>query len=84
MMKNASLYAFAEGAELPVCSADDLFIMKAFASRPKDWIDAESIAVRQKGKLDVSRIISRITELAELKDEPEIVEKAEKILRKYK
>ncbi len=80
MMKNASLYAFASGLSLPVCSADDLFIMKAFAARPKDWIDAESIALRQKGQLDVARIMERVTELAELKGEPEITLRARKIL----
>lgn len=50
------------------------------AARPKDWIDAESIALRQKGLLDVARIVERVTELAELKGEPEITLRARKIL----
>lgn len=82
MMENASPYIFADGLSLPVCSADDLFIMKAFAARPKDWIDAESIALRQRGRLDTARIIERITELAELKDEPEIAARSRRILEK--
>jgi len=80
MMENASLYSFADGLSLPLCSADDLFIMKAFAARPKDWIDAESIALRQHGCLGIERIMERITELAELKNEPEIIEKVKKML----
>jgi hypothetical protein len=32
--------------------AEDLFVMKAFAARPLDWIDAEGIAVRQAGALN--------------------------------
>jgi len=82
MMENASPYTFTSGLSLPVCSADDLFIMKAFAARPKDWIDAESIALRQRGQLDITRIIERVTELAELKDEPEITARARRILEK--
>jgi hypothetical protein len=36
-MKSAE---FAPDIILPTCSAEDLFVMKAFASRPQDWIDA--------------------------------------------
>jgi hypothetical protein len=82
MMENASPCSFADGLSLPVCSADDLFIMKAFAARPKDWIDAESIALRQQSRLGIERIMARITELAELKNEPEIIERVKKILEK--
>jgi hypothetical protein len=33
-------------------SAEDLIVLKAFASRPRDWIHVEGIIVRQTGKLD--------------------------------
>ncbi|PKL45796.1 MAG: hypothetical protein CVV41_01990 [Candidatus Riflebacteria bacterium HGW-Riflebacteria-1] len=82
MMESSSLFAYADGLSLPTCSADDLFIMKAFAARPKDWIDAESIALRQKGRLNMKRIIDRITELALLKEAPEIITKAKQILER--
>lgn len=80
MIENASLFYFADGLSLPLCSADDLFIMKAFAARPKDWLDVESIALRQQGCLAIDRIMERITELAQLKNEPEIIERVKKIL----
>jgi hypothetical protein len=32
---------------LTTASAEDIVIMKAFAARPKDWIDVEGIVIRQ-------------------------------------
>jgi hypothetical protein len=82
MMANAVMFDFGENCSLPVCSADDLFIMKAFAARPKDWLDAETIAVRQKGRLNTVRILEHLAELSELKAEPEILLRARKILER--
>lgn len=41
MVKRAERHEFAPGIVLPCCTAEDLFVMKAFAARPKDWVDAE-------------------------------------------
>jgi len=79
MIRRAVRLEFAPGVFLPCCTAEDLFVMKAFASRPKDWLDAESIVIRQ-GKLDVSYIISQLEPLCELKGAPEIVRQARLIL----
>lgn len=80
MISRASHFEFMEGVKLKSCSAEDLFIMKAFASRPKDWIDAEGIEKRQKGSLDRIYIMKHLEILAELKEEPEIISKTKKIL----
>lgn len=80
MMACSSPFDYGDGCLLRTCSADDLFVMKAFAARPKDWIDAESIAIRQKGKLDKDKIVRCLSELSELKGEPEILNRACKIL----
>jgi len=69
------------GVVLPCCTAEDLFIMKAFASRPRDWLDAESIVARG-AALDQPYILAHLRELSEMKEEPEILVKAERILRK--
>jgi hypothetical protein len=33
-------------------SAEDLVVLKTFAARPQDWVDIESVAVRQHQRLD--------------------------------
>jgi len=62
------------GIALNVCTAEDLVVMKAFASRPIDWSDVESIVARQQGNLDWGYIYSQLEPLAELKEAPEMVE----------
>ncbi|HMT06619.1 MAG TPA: hypothetical protein PKA82_01340 [Pyrinomonadaceae bacterium] len=47
---------------LRVCSAEDLLIMKTIAGRPKDWLDAESIIIKQ-SELDWSYVDSSLSEL---------------------
>jgi len=81
MLKRASPFEFAPGLVLPTCSAEDLFIMKAFAGRPLDWIDAQGIVVRQSNRLDTRYILRHLTELCELKETPETVERARDLLR---
>lgn len=81
MMRRASLFEFGPGYTFPTCSAEDLFIMKAFAGRPHDWIDAQRIVIRQKGILNQRYILKHLTLLCELKEQPEIVEQARRTLR---
>ncbi|MBI5091270.1 MAG: hypothetical protein HZB26_02375 [Candidatus Hydrogenedentes bacterium] len=66
---------FAPGLVLPCCTAEDLFVMKAFAARPRDWLDAEGIVTRQP-VLDKEYILEHLTLLCELKEAPEILERA--------
>jgi hypothetical protein len=63
---------------LRTCSAEDLIVLKAFASRPRDWIDVEGIIVRQAGKLDWAYVDRELRPLAELKEAPEILSELEK------
>lgn len=79
MVERAVDVEFAPNVTLPCCSAEDLFIMKAFASRPTDWADAESVANRQ-AVLDVGYIMEHLRNLSELKEAPEILFRAEKLL----
>lgn len=80
MMERATPFAFAPGVNLVTCSAEDLFIMKAFAARDRDWLDAEGIAVRQYGKLDKAYILDHLEPLSELKEAPDIMERARQLL----
>jgi hypothetical protein len=79
MMQRARPTELAPGLTVPCCTAEDLFIMKAFAARPRDWLDAESIVARQR-RLDRSYILGELAGLCELKEAPEIYERAERLL----
>jgi hypothetical protein len=54
--------------------------MKAFASRPQDWIDARGIAIRQGMGLSQSYIFKHLSVLASLKEAPEIIDQARRLL----
>lgn len=70
----SSLFMFPGDQPIRTCSAEDLIVMKAFAARPKDWLDVEGIIIRQSGKLDWQYILGQLEPLAELKDAPEILD----------
>jgi len=73
VVQQASLFEFSPGLELRTCSAEDLMVMKLFASRAIDIRDAEGIAVRHDKTLDWRYVEEQLTPLAELKEEPEIL-----------
>lgn len=79
MIHRAVQQEFAPGLILPCCTAEDLFVMKAFTSRPKDWLDATGIVVRQT-RLNKRYILRQLAVLCELKETPEIVERAKRVL----
>lgn len=69
----------AEGLTLLTCSAEDLIVHKAFAARDLDWADVASIVMRQGRKLNLEQIWSELRPLVELKEEPKILTKLQKI-----
>jgi hypothetical protein len=54
-------------------SAEDLVVLKLFASRPLDLRDAEGVVLRQGGHLDWPYIEEHLRPLAEIKQDPEIL-----------
>jgi hypothetical protein len=66
----ASEAEYLPGIFLRTCSAEDLVIHKAFAARPKDWLDIEGILLRQ-SVLDWRYIEEQLPPLLDLKEEPE-------------
>ena len=73
VIQRASTFRYDSGVELRTCSAEDLIVMKLFASRPGDIRDVEGVAVRNRGRLDWGYIEEQLQPLADLKDEPEIL-----------
>ena len=64
---------------LTTCSAEDLIVHKAFASRDLDWADVETVVMRQGRKLNLDQIWTELRPLVELKEEPDILTKLQKI-----
>jgi hypothetical protein len=59
---------------LRVCSAEDLLIMKTIAGRPKDWLDVESVIIKQ-SNLDWDYVDSSLRELDLFPDIEDHIEK---------
>ena len=78
VVSRATRFLFPGDVSLLTCSAEDLIVMKAFASRGQDWVDIEGMIVRQTGKLDWAYIDEQLGPLVELKDAPEILIELEK------
>lgn len=73
MIERSSTYEFVPGIILRTCSAEDLIVMKLFASRAIDLRDAETVAIRNRKSLDWEYIERNLQPLAELKEAPEIM-----------
>lgn len=80
MIERAELAEFVPGVTLRVSSAEDLFVMKAFADRVQDRADLVGIARRQRGRLDWDAILERLAPLVEAKEQPAILD-AVQVLR---
>jgi hypothetical protein len=63
---------------LPMASVEDLVIYKAIAGRPRDVEDALALMLMHPD-IDRARVRRRLVELAELANEPEIVERLERL-----
>jgi hypothetical protein len=74
LVKRALEVEMAPNVSLRLCTAEDLIVLKAFASRPRDWEDVKATIVRQrKNGLDWEYIEQQLVPLCDLKEEPEIV-----------
>ncbi len=60
---------------LRTCIAEDLVVLKAFAGRPQDWLDLESVLVRQRRTLNWRLILRELKPLLELRETPENLDK---------
>jgi hypothetical protein len=73
VVDRSSFFQFDDGYSLRTCSAEDLIVLKLFAFRTRDLLDAESIAIRQRANLDWPYIEANLEPLAEAKGSPEIM-----------
>jgi hypothetical protein len=75
----STIFTYPADVPLRTCSAEDLIVLKAFADRPKDWIDIEGVIVRQSPRLDWPYVRAQLAPLAELKDAPELLDQLERL-----
>ena len=74
---------FEPAVTLRICTAEDLFALKAFADRPQDRADRVGIARRHGRKLDWPAIVERLEPLAEAKNAPDIVDRVGDTRREF-
>ena len=74
MMDRATTFSPAPGLDIRTCSAEDLIVMKLFASRPTDIRDAEGVAARHRATLDWNYIEDHLRPLAQIKEQPGILD----------
>jgi hypothetical protein len=67
VIERSRYQSFTPEISLRTCSAEDLIIFKAIASRDQDWIDVESIIIKQ-DNLDWILIESNLASFAEILD----------------
>ena len=77
-VSRSSLFTFPPNVPLRTCSAEDLVVLKAFADRPKDWVDVEGILIRQSDRMDWAHVRRQLGPLVELKEAPEILDRLER------
>lgn len=76
----ATPYPVAPGVELSTCSAEDLVVFKAFAGRPRDWLDIEGIVTRRGAGLDAKLVWRELLPLLELKEDDEAEPRLRRLL----
>jgi hypothetical protein len=75
----ASEFDFGAGFRLLTCSAEDLIVLKAFASRPQDWIDIEAVVLRQHRMLDWKLVFDELEPLVALRETPEVLDRLRRL-----
>ena len=73
VVDRSTFVTFPPNTRLRICSAEDLIVLKAFADRPKDWVDLEGVIVRQAGRIDWTYVWMQLAPLVELKEVPDIL-----------
>lgn len=81
-LEKATPWRLGSGITLQTCSAEHLIVYKLVAARPQDLIDVEGIVRRQGARLDVELIRGWGRQLAELKEDPDLLRPFENAWRR--
>lgn len=81
-IERASAFDIGDGRSLLTCSAEDLIVFKAFAGRERDWLDIETIIVRQRQALDLGVIRHELIPLLDLKEDADAEARLRRLVTK--
>jgi predicted nucleotidyltransferase len=82
MVARATRYEFLPGVSLLTCSAEDLITLKAFADRPRDWADVETIVARQQTRLDWNYIFEQLEPLCQVRQDTDVLDRLRRLHRR--
>lgn len=82
-VQRASPFNIGQGQSLLTCSAEDLIVFKAFAGRDRDWLDVESVVVRQSESLNVQKVWDELAPLLQLKEDTETGPRLKRLFTKH-
>ncbi|CBE69993.1 MAG: hypothetical protein F9K13_01970 [Candidatus Methylomirabilis oxygeniifera] len=78
VMRRVVSYELEPDKAIRLCSAEDLIVHKAVASRPQDLRDIEGVIARRHSALDVAYIRRWLTEFADILADPELLQRFER------
>jgi hypothetical protein len=81
-LQRSSKQEFIEGVALKICSAEDLIILKTIAGRDRDWIDIESVIIRQ-SRLDWVYVLATLESLTDNEVIPDRVQRLETLRLRF-
>jgi hypothetical protein len=81
VVSRATRYEFLPGVSLLTCSAEDLIVLKAFADRPRDWGDVETIVARQQARLDWDYVFEQLEPLCQIRGDTEVLDHVRRLHR---
>ena len=81
-LRRSSKQEFVDGIDLKVCSPEDLIILKTVAGRDRDWIDIESVIIRQ-SQLDWDYVLETLERLTDNEVIPARVERLEQLKHRF-
>lgn len=80
VIERSSFFEFLPGQNFKTCSAEDLIVYKAFADRPRDWVDIEGIIIRQQSNLDMGLIFRELEPLVVAKDARDVIPRLKRLV----
>lgn len=83
VLDRATPFDVAPGLSFLTCSAEDLVVLKAVAGRVQDWLDVESVIVRQGPRLKRDRVEAELGPLLDLKEDDDAARTLAALFRKH-
>lgn len=80
---NATLEEIVPDQRLRLASPTSLLVFKAFADRPRDWLDVEGLIVKSAARIDWNVVHGELKTLLDLKGDASALERLEALRRRH-